>query len=618
MHAQFIDQLIEKNPQLKSSREKLVAMAPGAYCLNRSWGFGKIREYNASENKLIIDFENNRSGHPMDPAFCVDKLDILDADNILVQYHTNREHINELIEKRPVDLVVNVLSKCPDGAASATELETILSRLMDADRFKRWWNAVKKALAKEPRIACPAKKSDPYVLRDEPIHPDSHLLEEFFETKRPREKIWAAETLLHLAPAMPEVKERLSDVLETLTQTLQTSHQLSNAERLQGIWVHGDIAKSLGNETASSNEADLRNLLENSSNLSDLMQDLPPTSYKRFLETLRNLYPDAWQTKIIQLLRLSAGKSTQECVAFLMEQDQAAVIKEAFTQWLDEQNLRGPVLFWIIKNRASRKYMPVIEGMFGAKLLGAVLYAIDHEALQLTNLKRIALADLLSEDTTLISDMLKDCSLEVAKDIAQSLLLSQGFEPLTKKSLIARFIKLYPSIQSLVAGESQGETERLIVSRESFTIRQKELEELISQKIPDNKRAIAIAREHGDLRENSEYKMARQDQEFLMARKTQLESELARASITDFKDAPSDKIGIGSIVELRAEGSSKIVTQHVMGAWDSNPDKNILSYKTPLGKALLGKHVGDEASTNIDGKKETWTIVSIKAMVVKD
>ena len=60
---------------------------------------------------------------------------------------------------------------------------------------------------------------------------------------------------------------------------------------------------------------------------------------------------------------------------------------------------------------------------------------------------------------------------------------------------------------------------------------------IVSKKIPENSRAIAAAREHGDLRENSEYKMAKQDQQILMAQKRQLERDLARARITDFKDA---------------------------------------------------------------------------------
>ena len=95
--------------------------------------------------------------------------------------------------------------------------------------------------------------------------------------------------------------------------------------------------------------------------------------------------------------------------------------------------------------------------------------------------------------------------------MAQTLLLNQGFEDLTKKSLLARFIKRFPSIQNLLSTDSTSSTEQsdvLVVSQKSFDQAKLEYEELINVKIPENKEAIAIAREHGDLKENSEYKMA--------------------------------------------------------------------------------------------------------------
>ena len=92
-------------------------------------------------------------------------------------------------------------------------------------------------------------------------------------------------------------------------------------------------------------------------------------------------------------------------------------------------------------------------------------------------------------------------------------------------------------IQSLVAADAESKEEQLLVSRESYNRKREEYDNIVSKKIPENSKAIATAREHGDLKENSEYKMAKQDQQVLMAQKGQLEKELGRARITDFKDA---------------------------------------------------------------------------------
>jgi transcription elongation factor GreA len=270
-----------------------------------------------------------------------------------------------------------------------------------------------------------------------------------------------------------------------------------------------------------------------------------------------------------------------------------------------------------VKNRASKKYNEIIEPLVNPRLLAAMFYAIDYEALQNASTRRIPLADLLSDDTSLIPDLLADANVETANDLAQTLLLNQGFEDLTKKSLLARFIKQFPTVQSLLAGEAAetSEEEALIVSQDSFNSAKAEYEELISKKIPENKEAIQIAREHGDLKENSEYKMARQDQDILLSRKNELEVDLSRARVTDFTDATTENVGIGSIVELKNGSTGKTQKYSILGAWDSDPDNDVLSYKTPLAQALLGKEPGATVSTKIGGNEEAWTVLDIARWV---
>ena len=127
-------------------------------------------------------------------------------------------------------------------------------------------------------------------------------------------------------------------------------------------------------------------------------------------------------------------------------------------------------------------------------------------------------------------------------------------------------------------------------------------------------KAIATAREHGDLKENSEYKMAKQDQTMLMARKGMLERDLARARITDFTEASNEQVSVGSIVEVKGASSGN-ATYTILGAWDSEPEKNIVSYKTPLGTALVGKQINETVTVKSGGNEEDYTIVSISRYV---
>ena len=111
MNKEAIDLLIQKTPRLKRARAKLEAMQPGAYCVHRAWGLGQIKDYDERENRLIIDFQSGREGHPMDPVFCVDKLEILDDTDILVRAQTEGEVIEDMIKSRPADLIVEVLDQ---------------------------------------------------------------------------------------------------------------------------------------------------------------------------------------------------------------------------------------------------------------------------------------------------------------------------------------------------------------------------------------------------------------------------------------------------------------------------------------------------------------------------
>ena len=104
--------------------------------------------------------------------------------------------------------------------------------------------------------------------------------------------------------------------------------------------------------------------------------------------------------------------------------------------------------------------------------------------------------------------------------------------------------------------------------------------------------------------------MAKQDQQVLMAQKTLLKRDLGRARVSDFKDASVDQVSAGTVVEVRNAGGG-VTTYSILGAWDGNPEKHIISYKTPLGAALLGKKLGDTVRVKAGGNEDEYTIVTI-------
>jgi transcription elongation factor GreA-like protein len=179
MNSEAVSALLAKNPSLKASKPKLEAMKPGAYVVHRSWGFGQIKSYDdATLNRLVIDFKGKKS-HAMDPAFCVTTMEVLPDNHLLVRKETEPKKILELIADNPAQLIVEALESYPNKATTAIDLEITLSQVVGEEKFKKWWGDARKAVAKDPRVAVPEKKTECYILRETPVSAEDEIFDQF-------------------------------------------------------------------------------------------------------------------------------------------------------------------------------------------------------------------------------------------------------------------------------------------------------------------------------------------------------------------------------------------------------------------------------------------------------
>ena len=624
MNVETVDRLIEKDPSLESSRSALEAMKEGASCIHRAWGVGKITGFEVDSGMIVVDFEEGeRKSHAMDPVFCLDKLEVLDDDHIISRHRNNPEEIDTKVKKEPVELFIEIISKFEDGCASTRELERTINLLLGPVKGKKWWTATKKLLIKDPRVAVPNKKTEPYVLRDEPVKPEQEILQDFFDEKRSKEKIILAEKLYDLASEKEDLQADLPQVLHDLTVALMEARNLSQADRLHGIWVRNNLARDVEEDVEKLEPTSASILHECEEDLPALADQMPAKFHSRFLDLVTRVYPEKWKDIVLNLLHNTATKFSGESAHFLIDREESKLLFKSLSTTLDEQTLRASALLWMIKFRKLSKFETLLEKLMTPQLLTAVFSAIDYESLQNATTRRIPLAEILSDDKELLRDILTKGTAENAKDLAQALILNPGFEDLSKRSLLARFIKLYPEIQDILDGSGSSSSQvstvatddSLIVSQSSYDKKMADLDELNKEKIPANSQAIEAAREHGDLRENAEYHMAKDEQKVLLARQSELQTDLMRAKPTDFTDAPADAVGIGSIVNLSNTDSGDSQKYTILGAWDSDPDQNVLSYLTPLGQKLLGKKVDDLVETEIEGTVTNWKIEGLARWV---
>jgi len=618
MTEESVQALIEKKPALAASREQLLAMKPGSYCLHRSWGFGKIKEFREADMRLIINFKAKESEeHSMDPAFCLNTMEILPEAHILVASEETPAEVKELINGDPAALLRRILEGLPSHSASPAEIERILGFLITPDKARKWLTSKKKKLAKDPSIGMPSIKGEPYVLRDQPVSWEDEMHDAFLEANSPAVKVKIAEELLEAAQAetgdKKSASEHLGSLIEDLATSLESTKQLKNADLLHAIFVRDRVVSFLGLEKTF--EPQPEEILAKVIHIEELANHLPSAYQGQFLRLIESIHPDDWHRQILEIMKTSRGRFTSECVDYYLRNGRQDYLSSALVRWVSEQNLRSDLLQWIIKNRKASSYQSLLQPLINPRLFTAILFSIDYESLQSTTNRRVPLAELLSDDKELIEDLLKGADHETARDIANSLMINQGFEDLTKKSLMARIIKLYPRVQELLETKVQdGDAMRLLASQKSIQRLTDELEDLIQVQIPQNKVDIQTAKEHGDLKENAEYTMALQQRDVLSARRMELERDLAKVEAIDFQDIVPSEVSVGTVVTLQGDGDT--LEYVIMGAFDNDFANRILSYQTPLAKSLMALKTGKQVTLDsMEGKARKWKITKISRVV---
>jgi len=153
--------------------------------------------------------------------------------------------------------------------------------------------------------------------------------------------------------------------------------------------------------------------------------------------------------------------------------------------------------------------------------------------------------------------------------------------------------------------------EKIPLTTEGFKKLDAELKILKSERRPAVIRAIAEAREHGDLSENAEYHAAREEQSHIEGRVKELESIIGLANVIDVTKM-SGRIKFGATVELVNEDTDIEVTYQIVGEPEADIEANLLNLKSPLARALIGKEEGDSVEVHTPGGGKSYEILSIK------
>ena len=153
--------------------------------------------------------------------------------------------------------------------------------------------------------------------------------------------------------------------------------------------------------------------------------------------------------------------------------------------------------------------------------------------------------------------------------------------------------------------------ERIPMTKTGYDRLEAELKQLKSIERPAIIKAIATAREHGDLSENAEYHAARERQSFTEGRVSELEAVLSRADVIDPSTLSGDVVRFGATVMVADEDTDEEATYQILGSHEADISQGRLSVTSPLARALIGKKLGDSVEVRAPGGSKAYEIIKV-------
>ena len=221
---------------------------------------------------------------------------------------------------------------------------------------------------------------------------------------------------------------------------------------------------------------------------------------------------------------------------------------------------------------------------------------------------------MLVDDPAFQSQVMRNGDQEAVQALVRCVKHQPLLDAWERQSLLVKIVRLYPEAIHLVEEKTTATSRQFrvkLTSNRSYRRCQLELKHLVDVEIPENVAAIEYARSLGDLRENSEFKFAKEQQRLLSKRRGELEAMLDDTRPTDFRNVKVEDVAIpGCSVDITFE-DGRIEEYFLLGRFDTIPERNMISYETPLGQKLSGTKVG---STLEMPSGENATLTAVKPL----
>jgi len=591
-----------------SDFEKHIQFDVGNFVYHRNWSIGRIRSIEG-EN-IYIDFAKKRN-HEMTLKMAFDNLKVLPKDHIWVLKAIMKQEVLKEKIKSDISWALKILIKSFDNN---TDLKTIKKELVPAilteSEWTSWSKKAKDILQTDPTIGNTSDSVNTYMVRDRPLTFEEKTYNQFKAEKNFFSRLQCIRNFIDKGgDTDSELFTEMIEFVATFIKTGQTSDEYSIAAYLfiKELAQHHTMLKKY--LTVSFTE-----LVTKDTDFTALYNFIKDTNLRQMLlQTIKQTLAN-WVSIYMELLPTTQLKSM---IDILLDAGETEQLLRFFNNVIENYRDYRSTFIWMIRSLWTEKWIEPLYRYYD-KVLIILIHILDICYKEIENHKNTvenkklikAIDNFLFRDGA-ITKFIEQSSKEAVERMYALISDVRTIDPAIKLNIRKKIQERFPDFK-FQEEERSIVSRGLIVTEKKYNEKTQQLNKLVNEDVPANQKEIAFALSLGDLRENAEYKAAKEKQDELNSKIAKLKNEIERAQIFDRASASTTKISFGTKVTLLNLNTNKNEVFTLLGPWESDPANNIISYLSPLGKKLVNHKVDDMLSFSINEKQFNYKVIKIE------
>ncbi|MCK9287226.1 MAG: transcription elongation factor GreA [Sphaerochaetaceae bacterium] len=595
--------------------EKNIAFDKGSFVFHKSWGIGRIRELN--HTNVVIDFASKRN-HSMTLQMAFGSLQVLPKSHIWVLKSVfPKEKLTEKFNS-DVEWGLRTLISSHQNAASLKDMKAeMVPSIFTPSEWNSWSSNAKKELMANTMFGFMPNDPDVHTVRTTPISFEEKTLGLFKMEKRFYQKVRTMRDFL--ANGDPESEfflEMVRFFLENCTTQPVDDKVISSYLFVQSM-------RARFNFIEIPEEVTFKDLYGKLESIPETFKAIDDSELKKmFIDSVVEVEEPSNIDKV--LVSLYPYYLTSYIMDTLKEHGKTKVIEDMFRKACTYYKENADLFTYLLRTYDRKFWEKKIKVPFemlvssALQLLDFALNAVEAKRQTVENRKLAKILNTMLFNERMIFDFLKTCTQDGAQRINFIVQRMAYLEPAKKIEVKHEILERFPSFEFL--GENTNEPEMvssgLLVTIAKLQEKQNELDHVMNVEIPENSKEIGYALSLGDLRENSEFKAAKERQGLLNFTMNKLSDEISRAMVFTQSMVDTSKISFGTKVTLLNTDTGKEETYSILGPWESEPSLGIISYLAPFGAKLLNRTVGERFAFVLNERQYDFTVLSISALTV--